>query len=500
MRKIYLEPPEIQGRTATFRWRMTPAASLYRQDFFTMTFPDSLDLSRVPPRLWWDVMMICLHAQWPLLRPCEIHLPVRLGPGERQFWRQLLRNSVDTQDAHSREGQAWPELGIDIVDGDLDCPRTVAVGEGYGSAFSGGKDSLLQAGLLAELTQRPLLVATTSPLPPLRDHDTARREQVFAAIQARRDVRFVEVRSDFRGIWNNSFPLSVGYTIGVNELGDTFLYMASLLIAGAASGATRLFVASEAELQDTSVVDGRIVQHSHFMYSAATQRALAALLAPYGIQFGSLTWPLFSDQVQRLLWERYPDLSDLQYSCWQVAPGEAMCSQCSECLRIGMVALAARRDPRTMGMNLVTLLDYAPSWERPIVPAADGELPKVTGARRSHAITRNAIRQASPFHVARLLCQGDPLRLLSAPVRRSLNQFRRLRRQTPRMPTPAAGMRQAFCDWLDPGLHDRLVDIYTRHLGREPRALHFAAFDRSRALTDRVTSSLDIRYADPDAA
>src|SRR5262249_26483030 len=86
MRKIYLESPLLQGQTATFRWRVEPASELYRQTHFSLHFPHSVDLSAVPERLWWDVLLICLHAHWLVLRPCEVHLPLRLGDGERQFW------------------------------------------------------------------------------------------------------------------------------------------------------------------------------------------------------------------------------------------------------------------------------------------------------------------------------------------------------------------------------------------------------------------------------
>src|SRR5262249_49084903 len=163
-------------------------------------------------------------------------------------------------------------------------PRTLISGSGFGTSFSSGKDSLLQAALLCELTERPLLVTTTSPLPPLADHETERRRTVLAAIQERRNVQLVEVHSDFRSIWDNGFAGHLGYSISgeqklaVNELTDTFLYMSSLLAAGTALGKTRLFLASEAEVQANAVRDGRIVQHQHFMYSAATQRALGQLL------------------------------------------------------------------------------------------------------------------------------------------------------------------------------------------------------------------------------
>src|SRR5262249_10033433 len=153
-------------------------------------FPPPVDLATVPERLWWDVLLFCLHSHWLLLRPCEIHLPLRLGPGERQFWLQHLRNGWETLEAY-RPGPRRRGLGITIRDGTLRIPRRPVSGSGYATSYSSGKDSLLQAALLTELTERPLLVATTSPMPSFHDHKTERRRQVFAAIQTRRPVRFV---------------------------------------------------------------------------------------------------------------------------------------------------------------------------------------------------------------------------------------------------------------------------------------------------------------------
>lgn len=315
MHTIRLMDPIVSGRRALFRWTVDPATSLYRQTEFALTFPDSVDLAKVPRRLWCDLAMICLHPHWLLLRPCEIHLPLRLSPAERQFWLELLRTALETLDANG-PGRGADELGITIVNGDQETGRATITGSGFAASFSGGKDSLLQTALLCELGTRPLLVTTTSPLPALADHLTRRRRHVLEEIQRRRDATLVEVTSDFRAITDNGFAASLGYRLAVSELTDVFLYTASLLAAGTALGRSRFFVASEAEAQENAVCDGRIVQHHHFMYSAATQRALSALLAPYGIRLGSLIWPLYSMQVQQLLWSRYPDLSDLQYSCW----------------------------------------------------------------------------------------------------------------------------------------------------------------------------------------
>ena len=493
MHRIDLLAPAVEGQSVTFRWTVEPAATLYRKTSFTMTFPAMVDLSRIPARLWWDIAMLCLHPHWLLLRPCTIHLPLNLAEAERRFWLQHLQNGVDTLDALGPAQLRGQPLGITFVCAGLDVPRTPLQGSGFGTSFSSGKDSLLQAALLCELTQRPLLVATTSPLPPLADHGTERRRKVFAAIQARRDVQFVEVVSDFRSIWDNGFSGRMGYGPAVNELTDTFLYMSSLLAAGAALGATHLFVASEAEVQINASLEGRIVQHSHFMYSAATQRALARLLSAYGISFGSLIWPLYSMQVQQLLWARYSDLCDLQYSCWRVGLGEATCSQCDQCFRIAMTALASGEDPQRMGIDLLKVLAYGPIWEKLFDHnAPPPALPQISNMARVHRRIWDLIARTSFLHILGILLRARPRALLSRQALATLRQFRQLQQCARRLPSlPPQGIREAFLDWLDPALRDRLITLYTQYFPREPRADHAEIHQRSGALSLRTTSTLD---------
>ncbi len=497
-RKIHLMPPVLDGQTVLFQWRVEPATALYRQTRFTVSFPPAIDLSKVPKRLWWEFLLMCLHPHWLLLRPCEIHLPLKLGTPLKKFWLQLLQNGMDTLSAYGPEDRA-AALAITIVDGDLDLPYERVTGSRYATAFSGGKDSLLQAALLLELTEQPLLVATTSPMPPLADHVTARRREVFQAIQSRRHPLFVEVESDFRNIWDNSFAGHLGYRIAVNELTDTFLYTSCLLAAGAALDATRLFVASETELQDNALIDGKIVQHSHFMYTAATQRALARLLAPYGFEIGSLTWPLRTMQVQQLLWARYPDLCDLQYSCWRVGESQAACSQCEQCLRIAVTALASGNDPQRMGIDLRKVINYALTW-RPIKKrASDRGLPQDEAVDKFAGYIVDAIKRTSLDDVGLAMARANKrqpfgvghLKLLKAIWTLRIVRWRFRRWQSP----PPAGVREAFFDWLDADLRDALITIYKQYFPIEPRAQHLGIFERSDELTSRVTSSIHKSHA-----
>ena len=295
MRSIELSAPEIQGQTATFRWVIDPDDALYKRPCFSLTFPATTDVSRVSKRLWFDIQMLCLHQHWVLMRPCEIRLPYALTDAEKQFWLRMMQHALDTLETVRFRGTPGEPLGIRFIDGPNPAPLHERIaGGGFGAAFSSGKDSLLQACLLFELTRNLLLVTTTSPLPPLEDHQNTRRREIFAAIQKRRNPLFVEVVSDFRGNWDNAYAYRKGLAISVNELTDTFLYMANLLAAAAALRRTNLFLASEAEVQENAEQDGKIVQHPHFMYSAATQRAFSRYLEPHGFRFGSLIWPLYS--------------------------------------------------------------------------------------------------------------------------------------------------------------------------------------------------------------
>ncbi len=490
MHKIELHTPVISGQTASFSWSVNPATSLYSRPSFQLTFPAVVDLSRVPARLWWDILLLCLHQHWLLLRPCRIDLLLALSDQEKHFWLRLLQNASDTLESVRAEKRPAEPLGIDIVCGSLEIPHSPVEGSGYGTSFSSGKDSLLQAALLFELTGRPLLVTTTSPLPPLKDHETARRREIFAAITTRRDPVFVEVVSDFRSVWNNGFAGENGYQIAVNELTDTFLYMSSLLAAGAALGRTRLFLASEAEVQESAEIDGKIIQHPHFMYSAATQRALARYLEPYGFRFGSLIWPLYSVQVQELLWARYGELSDLQYSCWRVPAGAATCSSCEQCLRIAMTALAAGHNPEHMGIDLVKLMAYSPEWSP--VGAKSSSIPGGQAAQRSRSLSAGAIKRTSTLRLASIVWRARPARLCSRKTWRMLAAYRRLRKRVQHAPgPPKLGAREAFLEWLDPDLRERLIAIYTAHLPLEPKSRHLDVFERSRELTERAISVLD---------
>ena len=361
VREVRLEPPEVSGREVRFGWQVRPEAELYRSNAFTLRFPPGTDLSQVPDALWWRIGLICLHSQWPLLGRCRVVLPVRLPPGEAEFWMRLCDAGAATLAAVS--GRLPPPRQVELIEAGPPAGELIPVRDRglVAAAFSGGRDSLTQAALLQELGASPLLVTVTSPREGSREHETARRSAVMEEIVRRRGVELVEVHSDLRRAWNNSAP-AAEYGLSVSEVGDTLLYFGAALAVAAAHGARAVYLAAEADLSETARVGGAIVQLKHYMCSGATQRALATLLEPAGIRHGSLTIPLLQWQVQRLLLARYGDLRDLQYSCWEMAGDAAACSRCDECLTVGLNLMAEGVSPSVAGIDAATLLLARSDW------------------------------------------------------------------------------------------------------------------------------------------
>ncbi|MEP7271999.1 MAG: hypothetical protein ABI882_10885, partial [Acidobacteriota bacterium] len=359
---ITIDHPEVGDRAVTFRWAVEPPTRLYKKSEFTLNFPLGLDLAAVPAGVWWRIAILCLHSHWPLLAPCRIDLPIGLLPGEAELWLRLMRAQMNSLSTYGDGSNARPEIEI-IARGPASAPLAIEDSGRCGTAFSGGKDSLLQTGLLAELTERPLLVTTTSQMPLLEDHLTERRRQVLEEVTRRAPVQLVEVESDYRANLYHGFAQDLGYQVSVNEITDVFLYLGALIAVGAALKVTHLFVASELEVQENISLNNEVVQHSHFMYSVATLSAVSELMKNWGMDCSSLTAALHSYQVQELLTKRYPHLLDLQYSCWRVRAGEAACNSCSQCLRIAFSLLSMGRRPSTIGLNLGRILRTTRKWQ-----------------------------------------------------------------------------------------------------------------------------------------
>jgi perosamine synthetase len=485
MRTIRLHPPVRNEHAVVFSWSVEPESDLYRGGEFELRFPATLDIARVPDALWWRVALACLHTQWPLLRPCRVLLPIQLPPGEREFWARMCDSEVWTLEAHA--GGRDVERTVDIVEAGplLAWPEAAPpASDEVVACFSGGRDSLTQAALLQELGVAPLLVTVDSPQPGHIEHQTTHHDYVMQAITERRGLELVTLSSTLRSAWNNRFAWS-RYEAAVSELTDTFLYAAAATAVAAARGARAVFLASEGEVQETALIGGRIVQHKHFMYSAATQRALSMMLAPLGIRYSGLTYPLRQFQVQRVLNRRYTDLSDLQYSCWSMTADQRACSRCGECRVNAFNLMADGRAPAEIGIDVVELLEAQADW-RPRTEERDATLPHSRWASDMQMV--RCLDAVTP-EIARGYIGsngGVSARALAALERYSQMRERALEHGVESEP----GYRPGFLTLIDERFRPGLEAIFDEHFDREPEQLHADAVARSATLSDWISAPL----------
>jgi perosamine synthetase len=488
MSVVTLQAPVLEGRQVRFAWSVSPASELYLRNQFYLRFPDTIDLQAVPEAIWWRVALICLHSHWALLRPCTIELPVRLAAPEREFWLRLLDAEVATLEAYG--GGSDTQRAIELLDQGPPMPALSRVPDSgaVAACFSGGRDSLTQTGMLCELGETPVLVTTTSPILNSSDHEAERRREVLAEIVQRRPVELVEVHSDMRSSWDNQFPTQ-RFAVGVHEITDTFLYFAAALVVAVSRGARNVFLASEAEVQETVRRSGQIVQHKHFMYAAPIQRALQALLAPTGIRYGSLTYPLFQFQVQRLLSTRYRDLQDLQFSCWKVKADQAACSVCSECRTIALNLMVEGVAPGAAGIDLALMLGALASW-KPRFDASGEDFSGLDAGTPSEAVARSldsqvlrcvqalASEQVAAFIDERAL--PDFAEVLSA--------YGELRTRLLEVEVEdEPGYRSGFLELLDERVRPRLATLFDEHFSRAPAQSDEQALRRSTTLADWIS-------------
>jgi perosamine synthetase len=492
VQQIRIEQPKVAGRGVTFAWTAQPDTSLYRRTSFDLRFPACVDVGAVPEQLWWRIALLCLHAHWPLLRPCRVSLPVRLPPGEDELWLRLTDAAVATLEAHAH-GEATAR-SVEIVGSGpmLDALRPAREGETRGvvSCFSGGRDSIVQAAMLSEVGAEPALVTVTSPVSWSDEHTATRRREVLSEITRRRGLEVIEVDSDMRAGWDNSFAAD-RYGLGVNELTDTFLYLSAAIVVAVARGARLVLMASEAEVQENGRRAGMVVQARHFMYSAATHQALAALLAPAGVGMGSLTYPLRQFQVQRLLSERYSDLRDLQYSCWQLNRDEPACSRCAECRGIALNLIATGVAPAVAGIDLVELLLSHVAWEPggrlATARLGNGALPRARAGVAHEQQELRCLVSTSPAQVAELLDGAHP----AVARERALEIYRRLRADALRHEIePEPGYRDGYLELVDVRVRERVRAILDDHFSPAPPESYAATLRNTRTLANWIAAPL----------
>jgi perosamine synthetase len=492
MTTVHLNEPEVRGNSVHFSWQIDPAVTLYRRNDFRLDFPASVDISSVPNSVWLRVMMICLHTQWGLLRPCRVVLPRQLPAGEYEFWMRFVDAGVWALEV-DRNDSALPSFSdraarrVEIVGSDAPIePMPTAPDSGIvTTAFSGGRDSLTQLGLLQELGETPLLVTVTSDREGSEEFKVARRRDAIEQIKARRDVELVEINSDLRSCWNNGDERAARYGVGVSEVADTLLYFATAWATAFARGGRDVFLASEAEVYESVRRDGAIVQHKHFMYSAATQSALRALIAPTAIGHCGLTYPLRQFQIQRLLGARYPDIRDLQYSCWSQRPGENVCSRCRECFGIAVNLMQDGIAPAEIEIDLNELLPSFRSWQ----PGGNPDRPRGTvGGRAGHFSDEQMLR----FFRA---TDAEQLRALAGPTELSpeaVSAFEAIRATAIAAPEPGPepGFSGAFLALMDERLREGLELILSEHFQPEPFENYRENYENVLTLGNWITAPL----------
>jgi hypothetical protein len=431
-------------------------------------------------------MLLCLHSHWALLRPCRVELPVALGPGEREFWQRL----VDHVTAQLEFYGSPPRLGrsVQIVDSGppLGHHEVDAASERAAVAFSGGKDSLVLAGLAAELTERPLLVAITSPVPWANDHVGVGRDRVLNEIPQRLAIDVHEVFSDFRTCWELGFSTLDGCALGVHELSDLPLYQAATAVVAAASGAGTCMMASEADIQYNAASGGRLLLHREFPSCSVTQGALDALLGRFGMHQTSLTYPLHMAQVQGMLLRRYRHVAGLQFSCWQAPRDRQWCSSCEKCLQIAIITLAEGLSPTALGIDPISVLcenaDYS------LEPT--GKVPRLHERRTSRDKIVRAL-QSVPTERAAALIADDLATRAENRLGQALAVYARLRAQAlAKDVPPEPGYVTDFLDLVHADLRQPLRAILAQHFPPTEEPEFKAMSKRAQALASWIGEPL----------
>jgi hypothetical protein len=490
--RVRLHEPEIGAHDVYFRWDVTPASELYQRTDFRLSFPPELDLGAVSRALWWRIALLCLYTHWAFLRPCRVELPVRLGAGEREFWLRLIDNVAVQLEAYGSAPR--PGRAAELVDTGPALAPTPLAGEGNRAAiaFSGGKDSLALTALLAELTERPLLVTTTSPVPWSRDQVGVARERALAQIVERLPVDAIEVHSDLRTCWTPNFAAGDGCRLPVNQLSDLPLFQAVTIAVAAAAGARRAFMASETDCQySVAGDDGRVIQHPEFVGSAATQAALDVLVSRFGLRQGSLTYPLHIPLVQGLLWRRYRALADLQFSCYQAPDGARACSACQKCFQIALITLAEGISPRALGIDPVRVLCAFGDWRLDAPSTYAGPQLHETRSPRHHVV--RALRALPTSRFASIVADDSLAREDTRP-QEALAVYARLRADALSLSVPPEpGYVAGYLEMVHPDLRDGLRAIFDQHFSPEPSREFAGILARSQALARWIAEPLQRR-------
>lgn len=491
MTEIRLHEPVVRGNSVDFSWTISPDDGFYLDPRFTLEFPESVPVSEVPEDVWLRVMMVCLYVHWAVMRPCRVVLPRRLPEGELEFWRRMVDAGVWTLENDQDEvgGPTYAERtarAVEIVDSGPPAGEMTPAQQtdGVVGSFSSGRDSLTQTAMLAELGFRPLLVTTVSQRAGSIEFATPRFRMVLGEAQTRMGLELVEVKSDIRSCFLNDHPLVARYGLAASEVTDTTLYFAVCWATACARGASSIFLASEAELQESVRRDGLIVQREHFGFSSATQRAFSALTAPTGISYGGLTSSIDHHQIQRILDQRYTDLSELQYSCFSQLPGEDVCSNCFNCLKTSLHKMSDGTSPSDIAIDLNRVLAARSDW----TPGNDGELRssvgEITGKRQNEHLVR-VLRGLDVDRVAQFAPGGE----LSPAAEAGLAQLRDTAFNAPDPPAEP-GYLAGYLELLEEPLRSGMAEILSEHFEEAPLADYEHLLANTRMLSDWIAAPL----------
>lgn len=485
MRLVRFSPLELTGSRVRVEWTVEPASLIYRQTSFDLDFGEALDPRTLPLKLWWTVVLLIIHCHWNLLRPCRIVLPVSLDADEIEFWQRLLDQERVTLEKYRGTTDFERTIEIDCHGPalpDEDFPQTVATAEKrWATAFSGGKDSLLQTGFLCELTERPLLVNTCSPMPPLIDNEWPYRDRTLKEIVRRRDVELVVVKSNLRSIWPHyEIPHQLGYQVSMGQIGDPFLVTATTLAVAASRGIRSFTLATEIENdQSEDYHDHTAFYDFNLACALPLLMVIDRFVKGYGMEFGSLLMPFNHFQVESLIRKRYTDLADLQISCfWMKKPTERSCSRCIKCLRVAMMLMAVGDDPATLDIDLGRL--FSPPYDYDLTKAQMGGQ---TIAYASAMIDRSVARRFFPRrNLLEKLGLREPL---------SFKEFRRaadtLAVYTRR---EVASTHLEYFRYVPESLRDRIKAISIEYWPECDQTVYIPDSPKIEALVDRITETL----------
>jgi hypothetical protein len=163
-------------------------------------------------------------------------------------------------------------------------------------------------------------------------------------------------------------------------------------------------------------------------------------------------------------------------------------------MRIAMTALASGHNPERMGIDLGRLMSYSPQWTP--IGQQSPSIPQMQVRQRAGNLVAGAIKRTGTLKLASIYLRANPRKLFSARTWHMLAAYRRLRNRVGSLPeAPDLGVREAFLDWLDPDLRDRLISIYKTYFPFEQKHRHLKVFERSHILTERATSALNFHVS-----